>query len=109
VSIEKETQGKLRWCLLPYEAVTEVVKVLEFGAKKYAAHGWVGGMNWSLLADAIMRHFEAWQGGEDRAPDSGLLHVSHIACNALFLTYYALRSLGTDDRQWKRMEVKNEN
>lgn len=63
-----------------------VAAVLTFGAKKYAAH------SWQKVPDAInrytaamLRHMNAIAKGETHDPESGLPHVDHIACNALFL------------------------
>lgn len=52
----KKDLGKRRWSLLPWDAVEEVVKVLEFGAQKYADRNWEKGMDWDRLFDASMRH-----------------------------------------------------
>jgi hypothetical protein len=39
----KYDSGKADWSLMPWEAVEEINKVLEFGAHKYAAHNWQQG------------------------------------------------------------------
>lgn len=77
--------GKAQFHLLPWEAVREVVKVLEFGARKYAPG------NWRLVpnateryGDAAIRHLAAWQGGERCDPESGLHHLAHAGCCVLF-------------------------
>jgi hypothetical protein len=98
----KQTAGKIRWHLLPWQAVREIVKVLEFGALKYEKHGWVTNPgSWQDFGDAIVRHYYQWLSGEDRDQETGLLHMSHIGCNSLFLAYYALKNIGKDDRTWK--------
>jgi hypothetical protein len=95
----KKDLGKLRWSLLPYDALAEVVKVLQFGAEKYDARNWEKGMDWSRVFDAEMRHKIArWQHREDLAEDSQLLHAAHEACNSLFQLAYILRQKGKDDR-----------
>ena len=40
----------------------------------------------------------AFLDGEDRDPESGLLHTAHIAWHGLALTAFLLRGVGTDDR-----------
>ncbi len=95
----KKDLGKLRWSLLPWDALEEVVKVLEFGAQKYDDRNWEKGMNWSRLFDASMRHKVAhWQHGEKDASDSKIPHLAHEACNILFELAYELRGAGKDDR-----------
>jgi hypothetical protein len=67
-------------------AMLEVARVLTFGASKYGAN------NWQTLANftdryyaAILRHLFAHGGGETKDPESGLPHLAHAACGALFL------------------------
>jgi hypothetical protein len=99
---KKYDNGKDPWHLLPWDAVREVVKVLAFGAKKYGSRNWEKGFAWSRAHDALMRHVTAWHLGEDRDEETGMLHLSHAACCALFLLAFQLRGIGTDDRPVKR-------
>ena len=85
----KFDQDKARMELLPLPTLHEVAKVLTFGANKYAAHGWKGLDNAEeRYLGALLRHLTAIQMGEDTDPDSGLPHISHVACNAMFLTHF---------------------
>jgi hypothetical protein len=34
----------------------------------------------------------------DYDDETGLHHMAHVACNAMFLVWYALKGGGTDDR-----------
>jgi hypothetical protein len=77
---------KAKWDLLPMRAVSSVVDVLTFGARKYAP--W----NWARVPDqrpryyaACLRHLVAWWHGERLDPDSGLPHLAHAVCCLLFL------------------------
>lgn len=88
---EKFDTGKLPMSLLPFESLEEISKVLDYGAKKYAPN------NWQLVPDAVrryedalLRHFSAYKRGEEVDPESGLKHLSHMACNALFLVWFEL-------------------
>ena len=90
--------GKLPMHLLPPELLTEVAKVLAFGAKKYAPRNWEKGMDWSRVYASLMRHLVRWQEGEDIDPETGLNHIAHVACNAAFLLAYINRENGKDDR-----------
>ena len=90
----KTGDGKLRWTLLPYEALEEVVRVQEFGATKYPVDSWraKSGDYMSRYLNAAQRHLSAMVQGEVYAEDSGLSHAAHLATNALFLTTFIKES-----------------
>lgn len=91
---------KLRYDLLPTDATAELVKVLTYGAKKYAARNWERGQTWSIPYASCMRHLQAWHSGEDTDPESGLLHLAHAVCNLFFLLAFQLRGMiSLDDRE----------
>lgn len=98
VTGRKDDSGKVRLDLLPPEALTEIAKVLTFGAQKYAAHNWRGGFVWSRTIAALLRHFFAWMRGEDNDPETGLSHIAHVGCNVLFLLTFIITKTGIDDR-----------
>lgn len=83
-------QDKTDWSLLPMEALEEVVKVLEFGARKYDRNNWRRGegFKYSRVFNSLLRHAYAWWRGEDRDPESGYSHLAHMGCNIVFLLYY---------------------
>jgi hypothetical protein len=95
----KDDGGKPTFDLLPYAALAEVQRVLEYGAKKYEAWNWARGMRWLRLWNAVMRHLWAWVRGEDDDPESGLPHLACAVCSLLFLLEYRISGLGTDDRR----------
>ncbi len=75
--------------LVPLISVEAVAKVMTFGAKKYAPNGWKSVPNAvDRYNSAMLRHMVAIQKGETIDPDSGLPHIDHIACNAMFLSYF---------------------
>jgi hypothetical protein len=90
----KYDNEKPRWDILPYDAVNEIVKVMTYGAKKYAPHNWKK-VSPARFEAAMMRHFEAYKRGEVYDDESGLMHLSHMACNALFLVYLELHKCGS--------------
>lgn len=86
VSGRKDDAGKLRWDLVPWDAMRSVVRVLEHGADKYGEHNWRNVQNARTRYFAAgMRHLLDWWGGEERDPDSGESHLAHAVCCALFL------------------------
>lgn len=90
MSGKKFDDGKAPWHLLPYTAITEVIKVLQHGAIKYGEFNWMSGLEYSRVYSALMRHLTAWWQGEDKDPETGLSHLAHVACNALFLLTFIL-------------------
>ncbi len=104
----KKDDGKLPFHLLPHDALTEVVKVLQFGENKYSARNWELGMHWSRPYAALMRHMFAWWRGQARDPETNLSHLAHAICCALFLLAFWLRNVGTDDRPLDKETPANE-
>ncbi len=94
----KHDTGKPPMDLIPWEAMTGVAQVLDFGRVKYAAHNWRGGFEWGRLAAAALRHIFKWLAGEDKDPESGLSHIDHALCCLMFLTAHIKSDLGKDDR-----------
>lgn len=92
-------EGKLRWGLVDFDSLEPLVKVLEFGSQKYDDHNWKKGLPITGVCESLLRHVYAFMKGEDNDPESGLSHIGHIQCNAMFLAYY-MRYLkeSTDDR-----------
>jgi hypothetical protein len=86
----KETSGKLRWTLLPLDALKEVVKVLEYGARKYSADNWQK-VDKEKYKEALWRHWVAYNQGEKKDPETGLSHLAHLLCDGLFLLWFNLQ------------------
>lgn len=88
----KETIGKLRWSLVPYESLEEVVRVLEFGAAKYSPDNWKT-VEPKAYLDAVQRHLvEIMKHGiHARDAESGLHHAAHMTTDALFLVWFSLQ------------------
>lgn len=94
----KYDAGKADWSLMPWEAVEEINKVLEFGAQKYNEKDKKGPNSWNWakgtglgrlrVLNAVFRHLFAYARGEKLDPESGLSHLNHAACGLLFMIYY---------------------
>jgi Domain of unknown function (DUF5664) len=87
--------------LIPYEALQEIAKVLDFGAKKYARANWAKGINYSRLISAILRHVNQFNAGEDVDPESGISHMAHAGCGIVFLLWTIKHRPDLDDR-WSK-------
>ena len=96
----KDSQGlkKAPWHLLPWDAVSGVVQVLWYGAKKYSERNWEKGMPWSDVFGGVMRHLTSWWNREDKDPETQFSHLWHAATGILFLVTYEIRRIGKDDR-----------
>jgi len=94
----KFDEGKLRYDLVPWDAMDEIVKVLTLGAKKYEDRNWEKGMDWGRCIGATFRHVKEWAMGNSRDDETGLSHLAHAGCDILFLLAYEGRKIGKDDR-----------
>lgn len=97
----KDDQGKAPLSLIPRSALLAEARVLAHGATKYGRDNWRGGMKWSRLLDAALRHITAYAAGEDVDNEEGGTGESHLAnarCCLGFLIEYAEQGLGIDDR-----------
>lgn len=82
----KADAGKLQLTLVPTQIIKDIAEVRMYGNEKYHSPD-----NWRYVEieryrDALFRHFLAYlddpQGVDE---ESGLKHLSHIACNVAFL------------------------
>lgn len=80
----KDTKGKARWDLLPWDLVEQTVDVLTFGADKYAPEAWRQEKSEDYFA-ALMRHIVAYRKGEIIDLESGKTHLAHAMCNLIFI------------------------
>lgn len=103
---KKYDGGKPRLDLLSTHALVAASDVMKFGAIKYGDNNWRGGIKWSRVFAALMRHAWYWWGGEDRDPETGLSHLAHCMCCIMFLLEYEQTHQELDDR-WKPKEVSN--
>lgn len=82
----KADAGKLRLTLVPRQILWEIARVRMYGNEKYGDPE-----NWRQVEperyrDAAFRHFLAYlDDPEGVDEESGLPHLSHLACNIAFL------------------------
>lgn len=98
IEFKKADTGKVRWSLIPWDALLGALHVLEFGADKYGPDNWQNGADWSRYFNALQRHLLAWWMGEKADADTGRSHLHHALCCLLFLAAYEMRGIGKDDR-----------
>lgn len=80
--------GKLRWGLVDYTSLEEMLKVLEAGAIKYAPGNWQKGLHREEILESMQRHLIALFNGEEIDEDLGTHHMGNIMCNAMFYLYH---------------------
>ena len=110
-------EGKIKWSMVDFKSLHPLVRVLEYGAHKYSifedSEGnqikgseisqqdtkglkviYSGKDNWKInldsteILESLMRHLEALFAGEKIDPESGLPHIAHVLCNAMFYSHY---------------------
>lgn len=85
---KKYDTGKRRWSLVPWDALAQVVDVLEHGAKLHGDENWQHVRPTSRYWNACMRHLIAYQLGEQADPDTGASPLAHAICDLLFLLWF---------------------
>ena len=87
----KNDSKKNRLELIDPKFINGIGAVLTFGAEKYKANNWKKATS---LADrervrgGMLRHLMAYSSGELTDPETGLHHLYHLSCGAMFLTYH---------------------
>ena len=92
-------EGKVRFELIPPDALTEVAKVFTYGAAKYTTPEHDGSRNWELpgLSEerhlgSLLRHIIADWSGEKIDPESGQSHMAMVATRALMILHKRLEA-----------------
>lgn len=119
-------QGKIRYELIPQNALKELAKVYTYGAHKYSlykdsndniikgsdipieniheyvliddgANNWKKGLPWMSMLGSIERHIQAFKNGEDVDKDLNTLHLANAAWGLMgLLEYYRIYPQGDD-------------
>ncbi|MBV6514176.1 MAG: hypothetical protein FMNOHCHN_03766 [Ignavibacteriaceae bacterium] len=97
----KHDSGKPDLALIPKEALIHEAYAYMDGLKKYGRYEYRqnGGLEYSRLTSAVMRHILAWLHGEEYAPDSGVHHLGHARAGLGMLLDYLENGIGIDDRR----------
>jgi hypothetical protein len=94
----KYDENKPPMALLDPEYLLGVANVLGFGATKYSPNNWRGGLQYTRLISAALRHISAINMGEDCDSETGLSHAYHLGCCAMFLASMMNHRPDMDDR-----------
>lgn len=81
----KHDSSKLRYDLINPVAQEAFVKVLTYGANKYAPRNWEKGISKDRLLAAAYRHIELYRKGEKLDKESNQDHIAHAICCLHFL------------------------
>ncbi len=94
----KYDAGKPMYSLIPPLPLRELAKLYTFGSEKYAAYNWAKGFTYSRCVDALMRHLNLWQEGENLDEESQVHHMAAVAFYAFAILHFHFTKTGTDDR-----------
>lgn len=81
-------EGKPQWSYVHFKSLEPMVRVLEFGAIKYAPKNWMKPMELNKILESMQRHLAALFDGEEVDSETGISHMGHIQCNAMFYNYH---------------------
>lgn len=101
--------GKLRYDLLPTDAIKELVEVLTFGCSKYEDRNWEKGIAYSRVYAAAQRHLNKFWSGLNKDEETGLEHLAHAMCCVQFLLSYQLRGMKKFDDRPNLAQQQSEN
>ena len=97
LSYDAKTEGETRIMAasgvqyLSADFITEMARVLAFGAEKYGANNWKQAPMAEardIYLNALLRHVLAYAKGDRRCDKDGQYHLAQIAVNAMFLFYF---------------------
>jgi hypothetical protein len=94
----KYDKHKLRYDLIPGDALSALAAVYTFGSIKYDDNNWRKGTRWGRVFAALMRHAWAYWRGEIFDPESGLPHMAHVAWCCFTLINFTNTCPQYDDR-----------
>lgn len=90
--------GKPDFTLLDPIVMRDFTICMTKGARKYGRDQWRKGMPMTRALAALHRHLNAFERGEDRDPDSGDHHLTHVLCDAMFALVFLRTHPDMDDR-----------
>ena len=91
----KADEGKPHPSYVPPAIIRSVMRVREYGVQKYHEPDNWRNVELERYHEALLRHVLAmWEHPYAKDPESGLLHLEHVCCNAAFLLQAREESTG---------------
>lgn len=84
--------------LLSSIAMVKISEIMTFGKRKYSANNWRGGIAYSRLLAATLRHVFAYLGGQSTDPETGKSHLAHASCCLMMMLEFEETRPDLDDR-----------
>lgn len=94
----KHDRNKPNPHLLPPVPLLGASRVFGFGADKYGEYNFRGGIKYSRLYSACLRHLLAWWDGVELDQESGESHLDHALCSLMMLRQMTAEHPDLDDR-----------
>lgn len=88
-------EGKPQFSHLSPHFIEEMMKVMTSANKKYPYLNYSKKQDVRTASDSLMRHFLAFQKGEDLDQESGQHHLAHVATNAMII-FQNLKDFGEE-------------
>jgi hypothetical protein len=94
----KDDSSKLRFDLIPPEALEGIADIFTYGSQKYNDRNWEKGLELMRLYAAVQRHLNEWHKGIDIDPESGKPHLAHAATGICMMITLTERNPKLDNR-----------
>ena len=97
---KRYNKGKLRWRNFPLFLLRPMIRVGEFGEKKYDTFNFLKGLPVNDIMDSMKRHLDKFEDPDktDYDDESKCHHLAHVAWNALVAVYVLTNRPELDDR-----------
>ena len=107
---KKNDVEKTRLELIDPSFIVGIGDVLTQGAMKYDAYNWQKATeeDKERIKGAMLRHQMSYMSGEKVDTESGLNHMYHIACNAMFLAFFDIAGTDHPDQTYMELAVPGE-
>lgn len=90
----KDTVGKLKLNLVPPRSMEAIARVREFGVNKYKdPWGWMKACTTDEFIEAVKRHLNKRDRGEELDNESGLPHIYHALCSMAMAVELEMKKL----------------
>lgn len=88
------------WSVVPRWLMLGLGRVMQIGAAKYGAFNYrEAPVRASIYVEAIERHMQLWQDGEDKDPETGVSHLFSVMAGCAILADAQANGTWKDDRQ----------